>query len=62
MIFVLDTAVGLGIWLPFTFGKSTALLSVSFLDISQSLGLLFDSSTQDAPCMCFIGLYASYAL
>jgi len=29
MIFVLDTAVGLGVWLPFTFGKSTALLSVS---------------------------------
>jgi hypothetical protein len=31
MIFVLDTAVGLGIWLPFTFGKSTALLSVGLL-------------------------------
>ena len=31
MIFVLDTAVGLGIWLPFTFGKSAALLSVSLL-------------------------------
>ncbi|KAH9987162.1 hypothetical protein BJV74DRAFT_885714 [Russula compacta] len=29
MIFVLDTAVGLGVWLPFTFGKSTALLSLN---------------------------------
>lgn len=28
MIFVLDTAIGLGVWLPFTIGKSTALLSV----------------------------------
>lgn len=29
MIFVLDTAIGLGIWVPFTIGKSAALLSVS---------------------------------
>lgn len=29
MIFVLDTAIGLGIWIPFTVGKATALLSVS---------------------------------
>jgi E3 ubiquitin-protein ligase MARCH6 len=28
MIFVLDTAIGLGVWLPFTFGKTTALLTV----------------------------------
>ncbi|GLB43378.1 putative RING finger membrane protein [Lyophyllum shimeji] len=28
MIFVLDTAIGLGIWIPFTIGKSTALLSL----------------------------------
>jgi hypothetical protein len=28
MIFVLDTAIGLGIFLPFTLGKTTALLSV----------------------------------
>jgi hypothetical protein len=28
MVFVLDTAIGLGVWLPFTIGKSTALLSV----------------------------------
>lgn len=28
MIFVLDTAIGIGVWLPFTIGKSTALLSV----------------------------------
>ena len=29
MIFVLDTTIGIGIWLPFTVGKSLALLSVS---------------------------------
>ena len=29
MIFVLDTAIGLGIWIPFTVGKTTSLLSVS---------------------------------
>lgn len=29
MVFVLDTAIGLGVWLPFTIGKSAALLSVS---------------------------------
>lgn len=28
VIFALDTAIGLGIWLPFMVGKSTALLSV----------------------------------
>ncbi|KAF5383819.1 hypothetical protein D9615_003736 [Tricholomella constricta] len=28
MIFVLDTAIGLGIWIPFTVGKSAALLSL----------------------------------
>jgi hypothetical protein len=28
MIFVLDTAIGLFIWVPFTIGKTTALLSV----------------------------------
>ncbi|KAH7910305.1 hypothetical protein BJ138DRAFT_1009132 [Hygrophoropsis aurantiaca] len=28
MIFVLDTAIGFGIWLPFTLGKTTALLSL----------------------------------
>ena len=28
MIFVLDTTIGLGVWLPFTTGKSLALLSV----------------------------------
>ncbi|KAH9039259.1 hypothetical protein EDB85DRAFT_2110167 [Lactarius pseudohatsudake] len=37
MIFVLDTAVGLGVWLPFTFGKSTALLS---LDARRALQVL----------------------
>ncbi|TFK39450.1 hypothetical protein BDQ12DRAFT_704973 [Crucibulum laeve] len=29
MIFVLDTAIGLGVWVPFTIGKSTALLSLN---------------------------------
>lgn len=28
MIFVLDTAIGFGVWLPFTLGKTAALLSV----------------------------------
>jgi hypothetical protein len=28
MIFVLDTTIGIGVWLPFTIGKSIALLSV----------------------------------
>lgn len=28
MIFVLDATIGLGIWLPFTMGKTLALLSV----------------------------------
>lgn len=28
MTFVLDTAIGIGIWVPFTIGKATALLMV----------------------------------
>jgi E3 ubiquitin-protein ligase MARCH6 len=35
MIFVLDTAIGFGVWLPFTFGKTTALLSVRGTEISD---------------------------
>jgi hypothetical protein len=31
MILVLITALGLGIWIPFTIGKSAALLSVCLL-------------------------------
>ncbi|KDQ50759.1 hypothetical protein JAAARDRAFT_81797 [Jaapia argillacea MUCL 33604] len=37
MIFILDTTIGLGVWLPFTIGKSTALLS---LDPPRFLQLL----------------------
>lgn len=37
MIFVLDTAIGIGIWIPFTIGKSTALLSVRCLFPNESL-------------------------
>ncbi|THU92959.1 hypothetical protein K435DRAFT_967467 [Dendrothele bispora CBS 962.96] len=37
MIFVLDTAIGLGIWIPFTIGKCTALLS---LDPYRALQIL----------------------
>lgn len=37
MIFVLDTAIGFGVWLPFTFGKTTALLS---LDPPRALYIL----------------------
>lgn len=33
MIFVLDTAIGFGVWLPFTLGKTTALLSVRHNDL-----------------------------
>ena len=33
MIFVLDTAIGLCIWIPFTIGKTTALLSVRTVKI-----------------------------
>ncbi|KAH8832844.1 hypothetical protein DL96DRAFT_1667326 [Flagelloscypha sp. PMI_526] len=29
MIFVLDTAMGLGVWIPYTIGKSTALLTLN---------------------------------
>ena len=29
MVFILDTAIGIGVWVPFTVGKSAALLSVS---------------------------------
>lgn len=28
MTFILDVTIGLGIWVPFTLGKTTALLSV----------------------------------
>jgi hypothetical protein len=60
MIFVLDTAVGLGVWLPFTFGKSTALLSVGLLPSRHGPSLSLRSSTQGGLCKFFIGLYASY--
>lgn len=33
MIFVLDTAIGFGVWLPFTLGKTTALLFVRHNDL-----------------------------
>ena len=41
MIFVLDTAIGLGIWIPFTVGKATALLSVSLASSSVKMILKF---------------------
>lgn len=34
MTFVLDTAIGFGVWLPFTLGKTAALLSVRFDHLS----------------------------
>ena len=37
MTFILDTTIGLGIWLPFMIGKSSALLTVS-LDVSRVVG------------------------
>ncbi|KAF9054671.1 hypothetical protein BJ165DRAFT_734901 [Panaeolus papilionaceus] len=39
MIFVLDTAIGLGVWIPFTIGKTTALLSLDFRRFLQVLHL-----------------------
>jgi E3 ubiquitin-protein ligase MARCH6 len=39
MIFVLDTAIGLGIWIPFTIGKSAALLSLDPQRLLQILHL-----------------------
>ncbi|KAJ3571047.1 hypothetical protein NP233_g4020 [Leucocoprinus birnbaumii] len=39
MIFVLDTAIGLGIWIPFTVGKCVALLSLNPKRIIQILHL-----------------------
>ncbi|KAF8629103.1 hypothetical protein AX15_003588 [Amanita polypyramis BW_CC] len=37
MVFILDTAIGIGVWAPFTVGKSAALLS---LDPQRTLQLL----------------------
>lgn len=37
MIFVLDTAIGFGVWLPFTLGKTAALLSVRHSDLKPVL-------------------------
>lgn len=39
MIFVLDTAIGLGVWVPFTIGKCVALLSLNPKRIIQILHL-----------------------
>ncbi|KXN87669.1 ERAD-associated E3 ubiquitin-protein ligase doa10 [Leucoagaricus sp. SymC.cos] len=39
MIFVLDTAIGLGVWIPFTIGKCVALLSLNPKRILQILHL-----------------------
>lgn len=39
MIFVLDTAIGIGIWVPFTIGKTTALLTVRYFVLSNPLPL-----------------------
>ncbi|KAF9482616.1 hypothetical protein BDN70DRAFT_852941 [Pholiota conissans] len=39
MIFVLDTAIGIGIWIPFTIGKTTALLCLDPHRLLQVLHL-----------------------
>ncbi|KAF8903526.1 hypothetical protein CPB84DRAFT_1814671 [Gymnopilus junonius] len=39
MIFVLNTAIGLGVWVPFTFGKTAALLSLDPHRLLQVLHL-----------------------
>jgi len=48
MIFVLDTAIGLGVWIPFTIGKCVALLSVRLLTLTDMspASLLFSAKPQ----------------
>jgi len=48
MILVLDTAIGLGVWIPFTIGKCVALLSVCLLALTNllSASLLFSAKSQ----------------
>ena len=43
MIFVLDTAIGIGVWVPYTIGKTAALLSVG-------VSLFFDCFLSDFLC------------
>jgi len=52
MIFVLDTAIGLCIWIPFTIGKTTALLSVRIVKI-----IFYDGSSPPQFSWILIGHY-----
>ncbi|KAG6852930.1 hypothetical protein C0991_008075 [Blastosporella zonata] len=67
MIFVLDTAIGLGIWIPFTIGKTTALLSLDpprFLQILhlpiRAIRLITDPFVDTAAYLLFDILGPSY--
>lgn len=54
MIFVLDTAIGLGIWIPFIIGKTTALLSVRL-----TIRLFYPQPLMSIPSSILIGCYKS---
>ena len=61
MIFVLDATIGIGIWLPFTIGKSLALLSVCVhqpLSITplSNWSFIYSSTRKDCFTFC-ISLY-----
>ncbi|KAG6845026.1 hypothetical protein H0H87_001547, partial [Tephrocybe sp. NHM501043] len=67
MIFVLDTAIGLGIWVPFTIGKTTALLSLDpprFLEILhlpiRAIRIITDPFVDSAAFILFEILVPSY--
>ncbi len=40
MTFILDTTIGLGIWVPFTIGKTAALLTVGSCPPSYGMALV----------------------
>lgn len=49
MTFVLDSAIGLGVWLPFTIGKSTALLTVGHSALLHAAMHTHTQSTVKSP-------------
>ena len=55
MIFVLDTAIGFGVWLPFTFGKTTALLLVRAIEIHDSTRVHTILSARPSTCTVYLG-------
>lgn len=49
MVFVLDTAIAIGIWIPFTIGKSAALLSVRDFSLFDVLAKIWIYSARPPP-------------